>query len=271
MHAMNATASATASVEAATATLAPAGHPVAAGCLQVAPASASRPQSAAAASADLLGAAELALLAQTDPTCVVARWRSELGEEHAFTAEELERWASKVACLLAGRGVGVGDVVALALGRSYQRLFVELALAKLGATALVLPEGAEETRVARLLQRTQACAVVCTNQGAAAEVLDHVVYLCPSVTTRLLVNADGAPAFFADPAEHDDACVLPAYPEDGLPHGAALSGPDGVCALCCVRAGWLDFNTCARVAPTSLAAAQDALTGATLRCAGRAA
>lgn len=223
------------------------------------------------ADASLLGAAELALLAQTDPACVVAHWRGELGEEHDFTAAELERWASKVACLLASRGVGVGDVVAVSLGRSYQCLFVELALAKLGAAPLALPEGADEAQVAHLLRESQACAVVCTNQGAQAEVLDHVVYLCPSVTTRLLVNADGAPAFFADPSEHDDALVLPAYPDDGLPHGAALSGPDGVCALCCVRTGWLDFNTCARVAPTSLAVAEDARTGATLQVAGRAA
>ena len=33
------------------------------------------------------------------------------------------------------------------------------------------------------------------------------------------------------------------FPDDGLPLGAALSGPDGVCAAPVERAGWLDFNT----------------------------
>lgn len=229
-------------------------------------------------------AGELALLVAADPACVVLRWRSELGEEHAFTAAELDRWSDKVAGLLATQGVGANDAVALALGDAYQRWFAGLALAKLGATAVELPADVDEATAARALAASGACAVMATNRGDAADVLDHVSYLCPSVRARLLVNADGAPALFADPAEQDEACVPPAWDADGLPHGAALSGPSGVCALGCVRPGWLDFNTYARVAPalrpvaTSIgvievasASEADTRTGATLEAADRAA
>ena len=228
---------------------------------------------------------ELALLAAADPSCVVLRWHGELGEAHAFTASELDRWSNRAANLLAAQGVGAGDAVALALGDAYQRWFVELALAKLGACAVELPLDADEMQAARTLAACGARTVVATNRGSVADVLEHVVYLCPGVAARLLVNADGAPALFSDPAEQDEACVPPTWDADGLPHGEALSGPAGVCALGCVRSGWLDFNTYARVASTALPAAAtadaglpgagasvaDTRTGATLEVAGRAA
>lgn len=239
------------------------------------------------ASAAARDAGELALLVAADPACVVLRWRSELGEEHAFTAAELDRWSEKVANLLATQGVAAGDAVVLALGDAYQRWFAELALAKLGAVAVELPTDADEAAAARVLAASGACAVVATNRGSVVDVLDHVSYLCPSVTARLIVNADGAPALFAGPAEQDETCVPPAWDADGLPHGAALSGLVGVCALGCVRPGWLDFNTYARVAPAlcpAVASANsagvtvpvgtseaDTRTGATLEAAGRAA
>ena len=222
---------------------------------------------------------ELALLAQADPSCVVLRWHGGLGEEHAFAAAELERWSDKVAHLLAAQGVGTGDAVVLALGNAYQRWFAELALAKLGATSVELSVDADEAQAARVLAACGARAVVATNRGTVADVLDHVVYLCPTVGARLIVNADGAPSLFADPAEQDETCVPPAWDADGLHHGAALSGPFGVCALGCVRPGWLDFNTYARVAPAARpvssteagAPEADARTGATLEVAGHAA
>ena len=43
------------------------------------------------------------------------------------------------------------------------------------------------------------------------------------------------------------------FPDDGLPLGPALSGPDGVCAAPAERAGWLDFNTGVRAASADFA------------------
>ncbi|MEE8717037.1 MAG: AMP-binding protein [Coriobacteriales bacterium] len=187
-------------------------------------------------------------LARTRLDDVVLSWGNDMGERHDFTAAELDRWSAKVAGFLASRGVGVGDVVAVSLDGHYQAWLVALAALRLGATALRLPADAGEAEVYRLLDGSQACAVVCSNRGEAPEVLEHVVYLCPCVTLRAMVNGDGASAVFCAPDEPDETCLPPAFTEDGLPHGAELSGPDGVCALCCLRPGWLDFNTCARVA-----------------------
>jgi acetyl-CoA synthetase len=187
-------------------------------------------------------------LAGTRRDETVLSWQNDLGERHEFTAAELDRWVEKTAGYLASRGVGVGDVVATSLDGHYQAWFVALAALRLGATALRLPADASEERVYRLLSESQACAVVCSNRGSAPDVLEHVVYLCPSVKVRAMVNGDGAPAVFSAPDEWDETCLPPSCAEDGLPHGDALSGPDGVCALGCQRCGWLDFNTCVRVA-----------------------
>ena len=214
--------------------------------------------SVSAASATAASATNLCATVFDDPaTCAAPMadlhapslaWCNSLGEHHDFTAAELDRWAAKTAGLLAARGVGAGDVVAASLRNHYQLWFVAAAARRLGADLLVLPDGADEAEVARMLTESQAKAVVCTNQGHVLEVCEHVVYLCPSVTTRLMVNGDGAQAFFADASDPMAADDLPVYPADGMPHGAALSGPDGVCALGCARPGWLDFNTCVRVA-----------------------
>ncbi len=174
-------------------------------------------------------------------------WKNDLGERHLFTGRELARWADKTAAFLAARGVAAGDAVAVSLGANYQLWFVLLALDKLGARAVELPEGADEAEVARVLRASSARAVVCTNQGGVAEMLDHVVFACPDVELRALVHGDGAPALFALPDEADATRVPPACHEDGLPHGAQLSGENGVCALGCVRRGWVDFNTCVRL------------------------
>lgn len=205
--------------------------------------------------------AEVAFLSQAPARRVALSWSNALGETHEFTGSELSLWAGKTAAFLAKRGVASGSVVAVALRSNYQLWFCALACARLGARMVALPEDADEARMAALLRESGAVAVVCTNQGGVAELVEHVVYACPEVTTRLLVNGDGAPALFAAADEADEACVPPAWDADGLPHGEALSGAAGVCALGCVRPGWLDFNTCVRVTPAGALA--DAASGAT--------
>lgn len=192
-------------------------------------------------------------------------WKNALGERHLFTGRELATWTDKTAGFLATHGVAAGDAVAVSLGANYQLWFVLLALNKLGAHAVLLPEDADEAEAARVLRTSGARAVVCTNQGGVADMLDHVVFACPDVQLRALVHGDGAPALFALPDEADETRVPPACHEDGLPHGAQLSGEDGVCALGCVRRGWLDFNTCVRLTPADAQETQaDTESGASL-------
>ena len=213
---------------------------------------------AACAACEAPSLSEVAFLAQAPAHSVVLSWENVLGEKHEFTGADLAAWSDKTAGLLARRGVAAGDVVAVALRRNYQLWFCALACAKRGVRMVVRPEDADE---ARPLRASGARALVCTNQGHVAEVAEHVMFACPELSVRLLVNGDGAPALYAAADEADESCVPPAYDEDGLPHAAELSGAAGVCALGCVRPGWLDFNTCVRVTPVGAFA--DAASGAT--------
>lgn len=205
--------------------------------------------------------AEVAFLSQAAARTVALTWHNDLGEEHAFTGADLAAWSDKTAGFLARHGVHAGDVVAVSLRRNYQLWFCALACAKLGARMVELSEDADEAAAAALLRESGARALVCTNQGHVAEVAEHVMFACPELSVRLLVNGDGAPALYAAADEADETCEPPAWDADGLPHGEELSGAAGVCALPCVRHGWLDFNTCVRVTPAGTFA--DAASGAT--------
>lgn len=217
---------------------------------------------------DQLACVEHALQARTEG--VVLSWSNTLGEQHAFSAAELDRWVAKTANFLAARGVVAGSTVLAALLNHYQLWMLALAARRLGAEVAALSESADEAEVARALRETGASAVVCTNHGSVADVVDHVVYLCCEMPVRLMVNGDGAPAHFLALDERDEGVRQLMCHEDGLPHGAELSGAFGVCALGCMRTGWVDFNTGVRVTRATDPQV-DARAGATARLAGVAA
>ncbi|MBS5450528.1 MAG: AMP-binding protein [Coriobacteriia bacterium] len=180
-------------------------------------------------------------IAVNDPDRLAMLWCNPEGEEHAFTFADMKHWSDKTANFLRAQGIGKGDMVLVILRRNYQFWFTALALQKLGAVLVPATFMLREQDLAYRLNGASIKAVICTNVGDIAEIVDHVVYMCPSVHTRILVNAAGGGT---TPRRPDGSFEFPAT---GQPYGAALSGPDGVCALGCVRKGWVDFNTNVRV------------------------
>ena len=180
-------------------------------------------------------------IAINDPERTAMVWCNPEGEEHVFTFAAMKYWSDKTANFLRAQGIGKGDMVLVILRRNYQFWFTALALQKLGAVLVPATFMLRESDLAYRLNGASIKAVICTNVGDIAEVVDHVVYMCPSVRARILVNAAGGGT---TPRRPDGSFEFPAT---GQPFGPALSGPDGVCALGCVRKGWVDFNTNVRV------------------------
>ncbi|MFE1774099.1 amino acid adenylation domain-containing protein [Streptomyces sp. NPDC059008] len=83
-------------------------------------------------------------------------------EDRSWTYQELDEASSRLAHLLAGRGVGAGDTVALLLPRSAETVFAVLAVLKLGATYVPIDVKHPDDRVAFILGDAAPAAVVTT-------------------------------------------------------------------------------------------------------------
>lgn len=165
-------------------------------------------------------------VAVNDPERVAMAWCNPEGEEHIFTFADMKRWSDKTANFLAAQGIGRGDMVMVILRRHYQFWFTAVALHKLGAVLVPATFMLKEHDLTYRLDRAQIKAIVCTSVGDIAQTCDNVAAASPTLATRILVNgAGGGSTDGSDPAI-----------------GAALSGPDGVCAARIQRADWLDFN-----------------------------
>ena len=90
-------------------------------------------------------------------------------------------------------------------------------------------------------------AVIATSCGDIADVVDNVAASCPTVQAKILVNGAGGGL---TPRDGNGALAVAA---DAGPVGAALSGPDGVCAAPGERAGWKDFDAGVRAASAHFA------------------
>jgi acetyl-CoA synthetase len=162
-------------------------------------------------------------IAQVEPERPAMIWRNPEGEEHIFTFGEMKYWSDKTANFLADQGIVYGDLVLVILRRHYQFWFTALALDKLGAVIVpatfMLREHDIEYRVNSGLIK----AVVCTNLGEIAQIIDNALPLCPTLQTRVLVNGGGGGILGGD--------------------DSAFSGSDGLCKLGVDREGWVDFNS----------------------------
>ena len=185
-------------------------------------------------------------IAENDPDRRAMVWCNPEGEEHVFTFADMKRWSDKTANFLAAQGIGRGDMVMVILRRHYQFWFVAPALAKLGAVMVPATFMLKEHDLEYRLNGASIKAIIATSLGDIASVVDNVADACPTLECRILVNGAGGGL---TPEDENGALV---FPDDGLPLGAALSGPDGVCASPVERAGWLDFNTCVREASEHL-------------------
>ena len=176
-------------------------------------------------------------IAENDPDRRAMVWCNPEGEEHVFTFADMKRWSDKTANYLAAHGVGRGDYVMVILRRHYQFWFVATALAKLGAVMVPATFMLKEHDLEYRLNGASIKAIIATSLGDIADVVDNVAGACPTLEVKMLVNGAGGGL---TPEDAEGNLV---FPDDGLPLGAALSGPDGVCAAPVERAGWLDFNT----------------------------
>ena len=186
-------------------------------------------------------------IALADPDRRAMVWCNPEGEEHAFTFADMKEWSDKTANYLADAGIGRGDYVMVILRRHYQFWFVATALAKLGAVMVPATFMLKEHDLEYRLNGASIKAIIATSLGDIANVVDNVADACPTLQVRMLVNGAGGGL---TPEDADGNLV---FPDDGLPLGPALSGPDGVCAAPAERAGWLDFNTGVRAASADFA------------------
>lgn len=176
-----------------------------------------------------------------DPDRRAMVWCNPEGEEHTFTFADMKTWSDKTANFLAEQGIGRGDFVMVILRRHYQFWFTALALAKLGAVMVPATFMLKEHDLEYRLNKASIKAVIATNAGDIADVVDSTLeqYECPSVDKLILVHGGGGGL---TPRSVQGSFIL-----DGSV-GSVLSGPEGICALDALREGWVDFNASVRAA-----------------------
>ncbi|RLK09692.1 amino acid adenylation domain-containing protein [Micromonospora sp. M71_S20] len=157
----------------------------------------------------------LARSVQTFPDEVAAVCR---GRE--ITYRELAAHVERVAGWLRARQVGHGTVVGLASGRNIDYLVVTLAILRLGAVYLPLPQG-PAARVARMVGRAEARLVVCDETHRAA--LTAIPDLELVDLADVLAAAAGTPvALGPAPGGRDSAYILFTSGSTGDPKGALI-------------------------------------------------
>ena len=174
-------------------------------------------------------------IAVNDPNRPAMVWCNPEGEEHRFSFGEMKFWSDKCANFLVSQGIRKGDMVLVILRRHYQFWFTALALHKIGAVLVPATFMLREHDLEYRLNAASCKAVICTDAGAIADVVDAVAPSCPDLQKKILVAAGGAglevsePSF--EPSRH-----------------RRLSGSEHICELTCDREGWVDYNTGVRAA-----------------------
>lgn len=180
-------------------------------------------------------------IAINDPDRRAMVWLNPEGEEHIFTFADIKKWSDKTANYLMSLGIKKGDKVLVILRRHYQFWFVATALAKIGAILVPATFMLKEHDMVYRLNEAEIKAIIATDAGDIADVVDAVVEECPSVELLIMVSAGGGGL---TPLDESGKPIV----EEGVLIGEALSGEDGICALPSHREGWHDFNTGVREA-----------------------
>ncbi len=135
--------------------------------------------------------------------------------ERSWTYREVEETANRLAHLLAGRGVGPGQRVALLLPRSAEAIIAILAVLKTGAAYVPIDPAVPSARIAFMLDDAAPIAAITTT--ALAERLDG--------RDLLVIGVDD----LADPAvDTQSSTALPAPDPDNIAYLIYTSGTTGI-------------------------------------------
>ncbi|BBZ44471.1 non-ribosomal peptide synthetase [Mycobacterium parmense] len=139
-------------------------------------------------------------------------------EERSLTYAELDGAANRLANLLAGRGVGPGQRVALVLPRSAEAIVAMLAVAKTGATYVPIDPAVPAARMRFVLDDSAPVAAVTT--AALADRLDGCAAAVVDVDDPALAGDPGTPP--PGPAPDDVAYIIYTSGTTGAPKGVAI-------------------------------------------------
>ncbi|MFE0649365.1 amino acid adenylation domain-containing protein [Streptomyces sp. NPDC059534] len=153
-------------------------------------------------------------------------------EDEEMTYAELDGAANRLARLLAARGAGTGDVVAVALPRSPELVVALLAVLKTGAAYLPLDADHPRDRLAHMLSDSGARTVVTVRELAGElpepHAVTHLVLDDPDTARARAAQADTDPG--ADIALDAAAYVIYTSGSTGRPKGVVVPH-DGVGSL----------------------------------------
>lgn len=142
-----------------------------------------------------------------------------VGERRSWTYSELDAATNRLAHVLAGRGVGVGEVVALFSERSAEAILAIVAVLKTGAAYLPIDPAHPDARVAFMLDDAAPVAAVTTAdlttrlsgyRGLVIDINDTAIASCPST---------GLP----NPHPENVAYLLYTSGTTGTPKGVAIT------------------------------------------------
>jgi len=176
-------------------------------------------------------------IAMAEPDRPALAWCNPEGEEHHLSFGDIKYWSDKTANYLDSCGIKRGDKVLVILRRHYQFWFVITALHKLGAVVIPATFMLKDEDLGYRLDSSGATAIVCTDVGDIPKVVLDVAPQYPELQTLIMVAGGGGGLSLIDGQ---------AGKSSDARYGAALSGPEGLCALRITdeqrAAGWQDFN-----------------------------